>query len=89
LYKYENASENGSADCFRTLRQKGYKIFATSPQKGSLPLHDLNPDQPLALVFGNEHQGVSNTAVAAADGLLHIPMKDFTDSFNISVSAAI
>jgi tRNA (guanosine-2'-O-)-methyltransferase len=89
LHKYERDSENASADCFRNLRQKGYKIFATSPQKGSLPLSELHPDQPMALVFGNEHEGVSNAAMEAADGLVHIPMKGFTESFNISVSAAI
>ena len=89
LHKYERSSESASADCFRNLRQKGYKILATSPQKGSLPLRDLYPDQPLALVFGNEHEGVTNTAMEAADGLVHIPMKGFTESFNISVSAAI
>ncbi|WP_339709694.1 RNA methyltransferase [Cyclobacterium amurskyense] len=89
LHKYDNASGNATSECFRQLRQKGYKILATSPREGSLPLSELSIDQPLALVFGNEHEGVSNAAIEAADGLVHIPMKGFTESFNISVSAAI
>ncbi|WP_339922458.1 RNA methyltransferase [uncultured Cyclobacterium sp.] len=89
LHKYDNGSGNATAECYRQLRQKGYKIFATSPKEGSLPLIELSTDQPIALVFGNEHEGVSNEAISAADGLVHIPMKGFTESFNISVSAAI
>lgn len=69
---------------FDSLDKKGYKILATSPREGSLPLRELSLDQPLALVFGNKHEGVINAAIAAADGLVHIPMKGFTESFNIS-----
>jgi len=49
-----------------------------------LPLWELSLDQPPALVFGNEHEGVSNAAIAGADGLVYIPIKGFTESFNIS-----
>jgi len=89
LHKYDNASGNATEDCIKQLKHKGYKVLATSPQEGSHPLRDLSLDQPLALVFGNEHAGISQTAMEAADGLVHIPMKGFTESFNISVSAAI
>ncbi|AEL26850.1 TrmH family RNA methyltransferase [Cyclobacterium marinum] len=89
LHKYDNASGNATEDCIKQLKHNGYKVVVTSPREGSLPVSDLPIDQPLALIFGNEHEGVSQAAMEAADGLVHIPMKGFTESFNISVSAAI
>ncbi|MFC3414732.1 TrmH family RNA methyltransferase [Algoriphagus hitonicola] len=74
---------------FSTLRDQGYQIFATSPAKDSMPIHELNADQKIALVFGNEHEGVSEEVKNQSDGLVHIPMLGFTESFNISVSASI
>lgn len=91
LHKY--FTPNGSAvdPCFAALREKGYKIFGTSPASDSLSIHDLplSPDQKVALVFGNEHEGISEEVKAKVDGLVHIPMKGFTESFNVSVSASI
>lgn len=49
----------------------------------------LLPDQKIALVFGNEHEGISEEVKSKVDGLVHIPMRGFTESFNISVSASI
>ena len=89
LYKYSNESGNAVHDCFTTLRKEGYRIMATSPKAGSIPIHELEPDQKLALVFGNEHEGVSQEILEQADGLVHIPMYGFTESFNISVAASI
>lgn len=89
LHKYDDASGNATEDCIKQLKHKGFKVLATSPREGSLPIGGLAIDQPLALIFGNEHEGVSQTAMNAADGLVHIPMKGFTESFNISVSVAI
>lgn len=90
IHKYEGNKEHSGVDvCFDHLREEGYKIFATSPHGKSIPLCELQPDQKIALVFGNEHEGVSGEVIEKSDGVVHIPMTGFTESFNISVSASI
>jgi tRNA (guanosine-2'-O-)-methyltransferase len=91
LHKHYTASGSAVDQCFDTLHKKGYKIYGTSPVADSLSIHDLPlfPDQKIALVFGNEHEGISEEVKSKVDGLVHIPMKGFTESFNISVSASI
>ncbi|MEN2283039.1 RNA methyltransferase [Algoriphagus sp. SE2] len=89
LYKYNNADGYGLTDCFSNLRSKGYKVLATSPSSSSIPLEKLNPNEKIALVFGNEHEGVSKDVIKNADGLAHVPMLGFTESFNISVAASL
>lgn len=89
LHKYHQ-QEGSSVDlCFESLRAKGYKIYGTSPAPTSISIYDLQSTKKLALVFGNEHEGISEEVKTKADGLVHIPMLGFTDSFNISVSASI
>ncbi len=91
LYKYFSQNESAVDQCFDTLRQKGYKIYGTSPVADSPSIHELPllPDQKIALVFGNEHEGISEEVKSKVDGLVHIPMRGFTESFNISVSVSI
>ncbi|MBN3582211.1 RNA methyltransferase [Algoriphagus aestuarii] len=89
LYKYHNPDGSGVQECFSALRRKGYKILATSPVDNSISISDLNPNEKIALVFGNEHEGVSKEVIQQADGLVHIPMFGFTESFNISVAASL
>lgn len=89
LHKYYKPETNSVDSCFASLREKGYTIYGTSPAPTALQIYDLQPDKKLALVFGNEHEGISDEVKAKADGLVHIPMLGFTDSFNISVSASI
>ncbi|REG94241.1 TrmH family RNA methyltransferase [Algoriphagus antarcticus] len=89
LYKYHNKEGTAVKDCFSSLREKGYKIYGTSPLPGSISIHDLEPDEKIALVFGNEHEGISAEVQQSVDGLVHIPMLGFTESFNISVAASI
>jgi tRNA (guanosine-2'-O-)-methyltransferase len=89
LYKYYREGGNAVETCFEALRSKGYKIYGTSPSADSISIYDLPSDERLALVFGNEHEGISEEVKSRADGLVHIPMLGFTDSFNISVSASI
>jgi len=89
LHKYHNKEGSAVQDCFSALKQKGYKIYGTSPLPGSISIHDLEPDEKIALVFGNEHEGISSEVQENVDGLVHIPMLGFTESFNISVAASI
>lgn len=91
LHKYYTPVGSAVDDCFGRLRSDGYVIYGTSPAPDSLSIHDLPliPNQKVALVFGNEHEGISEEVKSKVDGLVHIPMRGFTESFNISVSASI
>lgn len=91
LHKYFTPEGSAVDDCFGRLRTEGYAIYGTSPAADSLSIHDLPvlPNQKVALVFGNEHEGISEEVKSKVDGLVHIPMRGFTESFNISVSASI
>lgn len=84
IYRYTNTT-----DCIAALRQQGYKIIATSPHKDSCLLQNFKMDGKTALFFGTEKEGLSPAAMNAADGYLKIPMVGFTESLNVSVSAAI
>jgi tRNA (guanosine-2'-O-)-methyltransferase len=74
--------------CVKSLRKNGYRIIATSPHEGTL-LQDFDISQPAALFFGTETKGLSQEVLEEADEFLQIPMVGFTESLNISVSAAI
>lgn len=73
----------------KQLQENGYRIVATSPHGQSYGPADLPLDEPLALVFGTEMEGISEDVTLNADYLLAIPMYGFAESFNISVAAAI
>ncbi len=89
LTKY-NAKDDNTLEAFDYLRAKGYRIVATSPhhKSGRMDQFDLFKGKS-ALVFGAELNGLSETALKNADEHLYIPMYGFTESLNISVSAAI
>ena len=80
-------SETG--DCLSALRQKGYQIVATSPHFDGIPVAHVPLQRPLALFFGTEKEGLSQTVLQEADFTVHIPMVGFTESLNVSVAAAI
>lgn len=80
---------NSIVECFSLLRQRNFKIYTTSLQVDSLTLYDLNLIEPVALVFGNEHSGVSNEAISLADGNFLIPQVGMIESLNISVACAV
>ena len=71
------------------LRQKGYRIIATLPHENDTLITQLDISQPTALVFGTELTGLSQEAIDQADGYVKVPMYGFTESFNISVCAAL
>ena len=89
IQKY-NQSDNNSHDAINALKKKGYQIVATTPHKNDVSVHDFNVFKGrTALVFGSELPGISDIIMNEADEFLHIPMYGFTESFNISVSAAL
>lgn len=88
LKKY-NDSENNTASCLTELKKQGYRIIATSPHKDEKTINELDVAKPFALVFGTEIDGITETVSEMADEFVKIPMYGFTESFNISVSAAL
>lgn len=88
LHQYRKDHDN-TTDCIKQLKDKGYSIVATSPHTDSVSLQDLPIDKPVALMFGTEKLGLSSNALELADAHMYIPMYGFTESLNISVSAAI
>lgn len=75
--------------CIDDLKGKGYQIIATTPHDDSCYLQDFDISKPSAIFFGTEKLGLSEEVMQQADGYLKIPMVGFTESLNISVSAAI
>lgn len=83
IHRHSNAE-----DCLQQLRASGYQIVATTPHQG-VPLDEFDVTKKSALLFGTEKKGLSPELLAQADVALTIPMYGFTESLNISVSAAI
>ena len=75
--------------CLDNLQSRGYQIIATTPHEDDCLLEDFDISKPCALFFGTERDGLSEEIIKRADGFLKIPMVGFTESLNISVSAAI
>ena len=84
-----DSGEHPDKDCIIALKQKGYKIVSTSPHATSRTIHDLDLSQPVAIVFGTERRGISDEMKSLSDEFVKIPMYGFTESFNVSVAAAI
>lgn len=84
VHQFENAGE-----CFSSLRKRYSKILTTHLSSDALGLHEINMTEPIALVFGNEHSGVSDDIRALADGNFIIPQVGIIQSLNISVACAV
>ena len=89
IYRYRQTDSN-TANAVDRLKSEGYRVIATSLHEGSVELNSFDVERgKFVIVFGNEHQGVSEYMLRHADEYLRIPMYGFTQSFNISVSAGI
>jgi len=89
LIRHKGKARNNTQACFEQLRASGYKIMATDPSPEGISIHDVAVDEKIAIVMGNELHGTSSYAIENADMKVRIPMYGFTESLNISVSAAI
>lgn len=74
--------------CVAALKGDGFRVYATAPD-AAVDVEDIDVSTPVAVLFGNEHEGVSGGADAACDGTVAIRMHGFTESFNLSVSVAL
>lgn len=89
LYRY-NTEQNNTLRTINSLKKQGYRIIATTPHTNDVNLENFAVEKgKFALMFGSEKPGLSKIAMENADEFLKIPMYGFTESFNISVSAAI
>jgi tRNA G18 (ribose-2'-O)-methylase SpoU len=73
------------------LKEQGYSVYAVEQVHNSISLESFNykPGEKIAVVFGNEAEGVSEELIAACDGCIEIPQFGSKHSFNISVAAGI
>ncbi len=76
-------------ECIHSLKTKGYRIIATTPHQKAYPLDNFDITDKAAIFFGRETEGLSQEVIDMADDFIYIPMVGFTESLNISVSAAI
>ena len=88
VQRYKDQSNNTRAT-LQSLKAQGFRIIATTPHQHEYSLENLPLDQKTALVFGTEQEGVSPEVIEEADGFVSIPMMGFTESFNVSVCAAL
>ena len=89
LQSYNQPDINNTEHCYQQLKEKGYQIIATTPHENDVTIDEVSLDKKTALVFGAELTGLSDYALEHADGYAKIPMAGFSESFNISVSAAL
>jgi tRNA (guanosine-2'-O-)-methyltransferase len=87
--KKHNGAENNTRASLQKLKDEGFRIIATTPHKNDVTIDQLPVDKKMALVFGTEKDGISQDVMEMADEFVKIPMYGFTESFNISVSAAL
>lgn len=84
IHQFTDANE-----CFKILRSKFDKIYSTHLSDDAFSLYDLNLTQSVALVFGNEHDGISKDIIEMCDGNFIIPQVGIIKSLNISVACAV
>jgi tRNA (guanosine-2'-O-)-methyltransferase len=89
MIRHKEKGVDNTKTCFESLRAAGYKILVTDPSPDGLAIDEVGVNEKLAIVMGNELHGISESAVSQSDIRVRIPMYGFTESLNISVSAAI
>lgn len=88
IRKFAHGLHN-TTEAISHLKSSGYSIVATSPHIENFCPENLPLHKPVAILFGTEKEGLSEEAIQQADHYLRIPMVGFTESYNLSVSAAL
>jgi len=88
-HNYQAEDQKNTQRCYRKLKKQGFKLIATTPHEKEVGINQIPLDQKTALIFGAELNGLTDYALEEADGYAQIPMQGFSESFNISVSAAL
>jgi tRNA (guanosine-2'-O-)-methyltransferase len=79
----------GIKKCYEKLHEEGYIIYVTRLEKDAKSLYEVDMTKKIAIVVGNEHEGVSMEAAQLADGIIKIPMFGMIQSLNVSVATAV
>lgn len=84
-------SWDSTLDAVQGLVSQGYRVLAVEQTVGSVPLHQLkvNTEEKIALVFGNEVEGVASEVIAHCKGTIEIPQMGMKHSLNVSVATAM
>jgi len=77
------------SDCAAHLKDAGYRLVAMHLHADTVPIRELDFTTPTALIFGNEEAGVTDDMLAETDAACEVPLPGFTESFNVSVAAAV
>ena len=86
---YYSEYEDNTQTCIDQLRHQGYTIVATTPHKDDCHIDEYDISKKTAFFFGKEKTGLSQTILDQADDFVKIPLYGFSESFNVSVSAAL
>ena len=78
-----------TSECYKSLRKNGFSIYASLLSGDAVDLYSIDMTKKVALVFGNEHRGISEEAAEMADEVFYIPMRGMIQSLNVSVAAAV
>ncbi|NMG60227.1 TrmH family RNA methyltransferase [Geitlerinema sp. P-1104] len=89
LHRYDDYGVNNTAICFDRLKDQGFTLLATTPHEPTVNIDEVPIEGKTAILFGSELRGLSTYALSHADVRVKIPMYGFSESFNISVSAAL
>jgi tRNA (guanosine-2'-O-)-methyltransferase len=89
MNRYREKSANNTEVCLNRLRSSGYRVLAMDPAPDGISIEEVPLSEKIALVMGNELDGLSGTALEGSDVKVRVPMAGFTESLNISVCAAI
>jgi tRNA (guanosine-2'-O-)-methyltransferase len=89
MNRYRDKSANNTEVCLDKLRSSGYRVLAMDPAPDGVSIEEVPLSEKIALVMGNELDGLSVTALERSDVKVRVPMAGFTESLNISVCAAI
>ena len=84
-----NSKKNNTMQCINSLKSNGYKIVATTPHTNDISVENFDVSERFALFMGTEKRGLSELVLDNSDEFVKIPMVGFSESLNISVSAAI
>jgi len=89
INQFDEPETDNSLACMQYLKASGYQIVACTPHNADTVLPNFKIIQKTAILFGNEEDGLTQTALEHADVKLKIPIYGFSESYNISVSAAL
>lgn len=88
-HKWLSIHEHSHArGCVEQLKRDGYKVMVSSLSADACDIRDVDIETPVAFVFGNERDGITQDMISSADGLFTIPMVGYVESMNVSVAVA-